>query len=130
MQGDDWYTMSRVEQAAGIICYMTSTPEHEPFQKNPVFVTLGQNLKKVRISMGMSQAELAFAAEMNRTFLSEIERGLANPSILTLATLCHVLRVTLAELFVEVETCPPGSVEGRRENAAKPERPLQNRRLR
>jgi transcriptional regulator with XRE-family HTH domain len=109
---------------------MTSTPEQAASGKNPVFSSVGRNLKKIRISKKMSQAELAFAAEINRTFVSEIERGLANPSVLTLATLCYVLRVTLAELFSEVEACPPGMVEGRRQNAAKPLQPRQNRRLR
>jgi len=109
---------------------MTSMPEHESTGKNPVFTSIGRNLKRVRIAAGMSQAELAFAAEINRTFVSSIERGLSNPSVLTLATLCHVLKVTLPELFTGVEPCPPGTIEGRRENAAKPKQPTPNRRLR
>lgn len=124
------YGMSLVARATGIICPMTSTPEHESFEKNPVFRSVGDNLKRLRIAAGMSQAELAFAAEINRTFVSDIERGLANPSVLTLATLCYVLQVTLSELFSEVESCPPGVVEGRRQNAAKPKQPTRNRRLR
>jgi len=109
---------------------MTSPPENASPEKNPVFSAVGHNLKRIRLAAGMSQAELAFAAEINRTFVSDIERGLANPSVLTLATLCYVLEVTLSELFNEVEACPPGLVEGRRQNAAKPKRPTQNRRLR
>jgi transcriptional regulator with XRE-family HTH domain len=124
------YGMSRVERATGIIQCMTSAPEHASSGKNPVSTSVGRNLKQIRLAAGMSQAELAFAAEINRTFVSEIERGLANPSVLTLATLCYVLEVTLSELFSGVDNCPPGLVEGRRQNAAKPKRPTQNRRLR
>ena len=109
---------------------MTSAPEHTSSGKNPVSTSVGRNLKQIRLAAGMSQAELAFAAEINRTFVSEIERGLANPSVLTLATLCYVLEVTLSEFFSGVDNCPPGLVEGRRQNAAKPKRPTQNRRLR
>ena len=130
MQSYVGYGMSLVERATGIIRSMTSAPEHESSEKNPVFTAVGHNLKQMRLAAGMSQAELAFAAEINRTFVSEIERGLANPTVLTLATLCYVLEVTLSELFSEVEACPPGMVEGRRRNAAKPKRPTQNRRLR
>jgi transcriptional regulator with XRE-family HTH domain len=124
------YGMSRVVRATGIISPMTPVPEQESFGRNPVFTSVGRNLKRIRIAAGMSQAELAFAAEINRTFVSEIERGLANPSLLTLATLCYVLQVTLSELFREVAACPPGLVTGRRQNAAKPEAPTRNRRLR
>ncbi|WP_075796190.1 helix-turn-helix domain-containing protein [Massilia putida] len=109
---------------------MTPTPEHESTTKNPVFTSIGQNLKKIRIAAGMSQAELAFAAEINRTFVSSIERGLSNPSLLTLAILCDVLKVTMPELVTGVPSCPPGTIEGRRGNAAKPKRPTLNRRLR
>jgi transcriptional regulator with XRE-family HTH domain len=122
--------MSRFQRATGIIPCMTSTQEFEPTERNPVFTTLGLNLKRIRIAARMSQAELAFAAEVNRTFVSSIERGLSNPSILTLATLCYVLNVTVPELVRGVEPCPPGKVEGRRGNAAKPKRPTLNRRLR
>lgn len=109
---------------------MTSAPAPVFSKKNPVFKSVGHNLKQIRLAAGMSQAELAFAAEINRTFVSEIERGLANPTVLTLATLCYVLQVTLSELFRDVEACPPGLAEGRRRNAAKPKQPTQNRRLR
>lgn len=126
----DVYGMSHIRRATGIIRCMTPTPEHESTTKNPVFTSIGQNLKRIRIAAGMSQAELAFAAEFNRTFVSSIERGLSNPSLLTLATLAHVLKVTVPELVTGVEPCPPGTIEGRRGNSAKPKRPTLNRRLR
>ena len=68
-------------------------------KKNPVCVAVGKSLKSIRISKKLSQAELAFMAEMDRTFVSHIERGITNPSLLTLANLCSALGITLSELF-------------------------------
>lgn len=79
----------------------------------------------------MSQSDLAFAAEIDRTVISKIERGITNPSVITLDNICRALQVTLADLFKEVDVAhPPNKLEARRANAAKPERPVVNRRLR
>lgn len=67
-----------------------------------------------------SQETLAFEAHVDRTYISSIERGLANPSIETLANICYALNVTLAELFEplsEVSLKPTGD---RRVNVASP----------
>jgi len=79
----------------------------------------------------MSQLDLAFAAEVDRTVISRIERGLANPSVLTLATICYALGITLSDLFKDVvEAFPPDQNESRRANAAQPKQVARVRRLR
>lgn len=67
-----------------------------------------------------SQETLAFEAHVDRTYISAIERGIANPSIETLANICYALNVTLPELFEplhDVSLAPTGE---RRANAAAP----------
>ncbi|MDR0564866.1 MAG: helix-turn-helix domain-containing protein, partial [Azoarcus sp.] len=67
-----------------------------------------------------SQETLAFDAQVDRTYISAIERGVGNPSIETLANICYALNVTLAELLgplSEVSLAPTGT---RRLNAAAP----------
>lgn len=86
---------------------------------------LGANLQRIRQERGLTQQNLAFAAEIDRTFLSLCERGLTNPSLYSLGTLCWCLEITLEQLFAGVKhTLAPSSVHSvkRRKNQASHER--------
>jgi transcriptional regulator with XRE-family HTH domain len=54
-------------------------------------VLVGQNLRRLRLVKGLSQEGLAFEAEIDRTYVSGLERGLENPTILVLSRLAGVL---------------------------------------
>ena len=56
------------------------------------------NLRAARRRLGLSQEALALTADIDRAYLSRIERGLANPSLTTLAKLAHALQMPLDEL--------------------------------
>jgi transcriptional regulator with XRE-family HTH domain len=95
----------------------------------PVCAALGKRVKECRHLAGKSQETLAFDAHVDRTYISAIERGMANPSVETLANICHALNVTLAELFEplwHVSLAPTGE---RRANTATPSE-IKRRRLR
>ena len=105
----------------GILPFMT-TRRTDPPPRNPapISVALGRRIKQCRHEADKSQETLAFEAHVDRTYISAIERGIANPSIETLANICFVLGVTLAELFEplgDVSLAPTGE---RRANAATP----------
>ena len=88
---------------------------------NPVTIALGLNLKRHREASEKTQVELAFDAEVERSRISKIECGYVNPSLLTLATLCYSLGITLPALFEGITaTMPPVSEGGtpRRKNQA------------
>lgn len=61
---------------------------------------LGGNVKTLRQALGISQEELAFRAELDRTYISQIERGVSNPSVFVLLKVANVLGVELAGLFI------------------------------
>lgn len=61
---------------------------------------LADNIRRRRAAMGLSQEALALSAEVDRTYVSQIERGIGNPSLLILCKLCDVLNVELAEILV------------------------------
>lgn len=88
--------------------------------RNPLCVALGQNLKALRISAGKSQEELAVDAEIDRTYISSIERGVANPSILALAQICYALDISFEELLGPVHIVSKPTDGSRRANAAQP----------
>jgi transcriptional regulator with XRE-family HTH domain len=52
---------------------------------------------------GLSQEGLADLAGMHRTYVSEIERGLRNPSYRNLVKLAEALEVPLSELVARAE---------------------------
>lgn len=86
---------------------------------NSVTLALGQNVKRHRHAAKLSQMNLAFESEMERSHVSRIERGVSNPSLFALATICHVLKITLSELFDGItDTIAPTSQGGpvRRKN--------------
>lgn len=43
--------------------------------------SLAVNVKRLRLAKGITQEELAFLAEIDRTYASQIERAIANPSL-------------------------------------------------
>lgn len=50
---------------------------------------LGARIQKLRLEKGLSQEELAFEADLHRTYISHIERGSRN---ITVAGLCKVAK--------------------------------------
>lgn len=60
---------------------------------------LGAKVKRLREAKGLSQEELAFQADMHRTYVSGIERGKRNPTVTVLERLARPLGVTAGELL-------------------------------
>lgn len=62
---------------------------------------VGKNVRRYRKSKGLSQEQLAFAAEIDLTYIGGIERGRRNPSLLVLARIADALSVPLVELITD-----------------------------
>ena len=60
---------------------------------------MAENVKKLRLKMDLSQEGLAELGGFHRTFVSKVERKVANPSVDTLDHLANVLGVQVIELF-------------------------------
>jgi transcriptional regulator with XRE-family HTH domain len=60
--------------------------------------TFGQNLRRARRLKDISQEELASRAELSRTYVSEVERGVRNVSIDNMGLLAQALGVPLRDL--------------------------------
>ena len=63
---------------------------------------VGLNLKRIRQEQGLSQEEFAFRAGVHRTYVSGIERGLRNPTVVVLEGLARTLGVPAARLLEEL----------------------------
>ncbi len=75
--------------------------------KNDVLWQLGRRIAFLRKEKGLSQVDLAADADMAKSYLSELELGKRNPSVLVLGRVAAALGTTLEELFkgvVSIET--------------------------
>lgn len=66
-----------------------------------IVVHLGKRVRHFRIAAGLSQEELAFRAEMKRSYVSDLERGTRNPSVRALKRLATALGVHPSDLLAE-----------------------------
>jgi len=63
-----------------------------------VRVRFGMKLRKVRTAKGISQENLAAAAGLHRTYVSSVERGERNISLVNIEKLASALAVQIREI--------------------------------
>jgi ribosome-binding protein aMBF1 (putative translation factor) len=83
----------------GLAVYKTAFLRAMEDNFNEVCRQLGKRVTTLRKQIGISQEELAFRAEIDRTYISQIERGVCNPSLLVLCKVSSVLGVELVNFF-------------------------------
>lgn len=69
--------------------------------------TVAENVRHVRKSRKISQEDLSLDAEVDRTYISQVERGKRNITVIVLVRLARALRTTVAALVT-----PPGLSRG------------------
>ncbi|MDO9487543.1 MAG: helix-turn-helix transcriptional regulator [Sphingomonadaceae bacterium] len=60
---------------------------------------IGRNVAHLRRGRGWSQENLGFEAGVDRTYISQIERGVANPSVASLMKVAKALAVPCFRLL-------------------------------
>lgn len=61
-------------------------------------VLLGLTVRQLREAAGLTQEVLATRAKLDITYISGIERGLRNPSLIALLQLAEGLRIKISQL--------------------------------
>ena len=64
---------------------------------------LGTNLRRLRLEKGLGQEKFALEYGFDRTYISGIERGVRNPTIVIVQKLADALGVPIAALLSEVD---------------------------
>jgi transcriptional regulator with XRE-family HTH domain len=74
------------------------------------------NLRRLRVKRGLSQENLAYDAEVDRSYVGGLERGTENPTVDVLDRLAATLGVPLSELFKRPRSgaSPPKPLRGGR----------------
>ena len=64
---------------------------------------LGKRIKYLRLQKGWSQEDLALEANINKNYISDLERGTRNPSLKVLERICVALNITFEVLFKGIQ---------------------------
>jgi transcriptional regulator with XRE-family HTH domain len=70
---------------------------------NQVAIEFGRELRNQRRASDISQEALALAADVDRTFVSQMERGIRQPTLTTLWKLAAALKVKPSVLVIKME---------------------------
>lgn len=60
---------------------------------------IGQRIKEYRTNLKLTQQALAFRAEIDNTYVNEVENGKRNVSVVNLEKIIHALETDLANFF-------------------------------
>lgn len=66
-------------------------------------IKIGQRIKKLRESENISQKDLAYSADLDRSYIASVESGQRNISIINIEKIAKALNVSLREFFDDEE---------------------------
>jgi transcriptional regulator with XRE-family HTH domain len=66
--------------------------------KEPVLRKFGENVRALRESQTLSQEQLAERADLDRTYISGVERGVRNLSLISASRIAKALKTSVAEI--------------------------------
>lgn len=66
--------------------------------KNEV-IKFGQKLRGIRLKKKMSQGDIARILNVHRSYISGLERGVRNPSLLTIQKVARALNINAKDLI-------------------------------
>ena len=66
-------------------------------------LAFGQVLKELRTEKGLSQQQLSFDSELDRTYISLLERGLRLPTLGTIFKIAEVFKLSPSDIVARVE---------------------------
>lgn len=67
-----------------------------------ILIRFGQRVRELRRSQGFSQEDLAERCNLDRTYISSLERGKRNVGLRNVAAIAAALGISLAQLFDQV----------------------------
>jgi len=72
-------------------------------KRNRVLTAFGTNVRRRRETLDLTQEQLAEKADLDQTYISGIERGIRNPSVLSIVRLAKALGTTASEISEGIE---------------------------
>jgi len=69
---------------------------------NFLYLKIGKRIAAIRKRKNITQDHLSFIADMDRTYLTRLERGHANPSVKMLHKIARKLKIKISSLLKDV----------------------------
>jgi transcriptional regulator with XRE-family HTH domain len=63
-----------------------------------IVAVIARNVRSLRLAAGLSQEELGYEANLDRTYISQVERSKRNLTVIALARIAKALRVPVDQL--------------------------------
>lgn len=60
---------------------------------------VGQRIKELRKDLGLTQEAFSFKAEVDKTYINEVENGKRNISVVNLEKVIHALEISVSDFF-------------------------------
>lgn len=71
--------------------------------RSPAHAAFGEAIRQMRGELGLSQEALAEACDLDRTYISGIERGSRNPSLTNILKIATALNARPADLLARAD---------------------------
>lgn len=68
-------------------------------EERELLIKIGKKIRYFRLEMGLSQEKLAFASDLDRTYIGSVERGERNISVINLRKISSALKIQSYELL-------------------------------
>jgi transcriptional regulator with XRE-family HTH domain len=73
------------------------------YAQDPALLALGAAIRSFRLDQGLAQEELAFRSQIERSYMSSIERGMQNVGVMTLVRIAKEMEISLASLMTRAQ---------------------------
>lgn len=60
---------------------------------------IGLRIKAIREEKGLSQKDIAYAADLDRSYIASVENGKRNVSVVNIEKIAHALKVSVLVFF-------------------------------
>jgi len=67
--------------------------------KSDILIKFGEKIRELRKQQGLSQEELAFKADLHRTYIGMIERAEKNITLINIEKISNALDVNIKDIF-------------------------------
>ena len=71
--------------------------------KPEILLQFGHRVRKLREARSLSQEQLGFESDLDRTYISGIERGKRNVALCNIQKIAKALDVSISQLFEKIE---------------------------
>ena len=67
--------------------------------KQNILIKFGERVREIRKEKGLSQEELAYKADLHRTYIGMIERAEKNITLLNIEKITNALEISIKDIF-------------------------------